>query len=82
MVLLSHGRDGFAYEFYTSTDTRGEEESYALSRVTACMAIINLLCLIGDEAERKGDKATAKAALKVLKAMAEFDPRLAAIINK
>lgn len=77
LLLLSHGRDGFAHDFYIHGGDLGEDESYNVSKATVCSAIIHLLCLMGEEAERKGDKGVDDVAWKMMKTLAKVDPRTA-----
>lgn len=77
LLLLSHGRDGFAHDFYVSSGDLSEDESYNASKATVCSAIVHLLCLMGEEAAAKGDKGVDGAAWKMLETLAKVDTRTA-----
>ena len=82
LLLLSHGRDGFAHDFYIHGGDLSEDESYNVSKATVCSAIIHLLCLMGEEAERKGDKVVDDVAWKMMKTLAKVDPRTARTLER
>lgn len=82
LLLLSHGRDGFAHDFYIHGGDLSEDESYNVSKATVCSAIIHLLCLMGEEAERKGDKGVDDVAWKMMETLAKVDPRTARTLER
>ena len=81
LLVASHGEDGFAHDFYV-TGIGGKNESYNASKEAVCSALVHLLCLLGSEADIKGDKKASDVAWKMLHMVGTIDKRTSNVLTK
>lgn len=77
LLLASHGEDGFAHDFYV-TGIGG----YNASKEAVCSALVHLLCLLGSEADIKGDKKASDVAWKMLHMVGSIDKRTSNVLTE